>query len=200
MAYNISDFYNTAVQRDFARQFQFALVSIGNTNFLTENELVYVETASLPGKTITNVPVPYMGLSFNVPGTVNYPGSSNYAVTFRCDSNYLIRSQLEESLRILFDDATSTGDYGIPSAASTMSLALFNKGPVNGSRSVIRTYTMYGVWCQNLADAAYDIKDTGSVVQIQATIAYQYWRVAGATGTNTSLASVSKPGPFPSIR
>jgi hypothetical protein len=81
-AQTIQKFYSTAVQRDFARLFQFRLTSFGNVVFSTE-QYTYVETASLPGRTINNVQVPYMGLQFNVPGTVSYPGSTGYAVTFR---------------------------------------------------------------------------------------------------------------------
>ena len=91
MAQNISDFYRSVQQKDFARQFQFRLVKLANTNF-DEDTLVYVQTASLPGRAITNVPVPFMGLQFNVPGTVTYPNSNAYAVRFRCDANYDIRT------------------------------------------------------------------------------------------------------------
>jgi len=178
---NIQDFYDQAIKRDFARNFQFDLVRIGNTEFLDSQHLVYVETASLPGKTINNVAVPYMGLSFNVPGTVSYPGSAGYNVVFRCDADYRIRGRLEEALRMTFDDGTSTGEYGIPSKASTMQLALFDKGPVDGERHWLRDYVFYGVYVVALADAPYDIKDTGSIATINATIAYQYWRVKGGS-------------------
>lgn len=188
MNQDITAFYSAAVKNDFARQFQFALGQIGTTNFLKDEDLVYVETASLPGKQITNVPVPYMGLSFNVPGTVQYPGSAGYQLTFRCDQSYYIRSRLEESLRILFDDANSKGRYGIPGTNSQLSFHLMDK-----QRAIIRTYIMYGVWVQNLSDAAYNIGDTGTVVQIQATIAYQYWRVSSA-----GKANESDRAPFPS--
>ena len=68
MAQNISDFYRSVQQNDFARQFQFRVVQLANTNF-NESELIYVETANLPGRAINNVQVPFMGLNFNVPGT-----------------------------------------------------------------------------------------------------------------------------------
>ena len=61
MAQNISDFYRSVQQKDFARQFQFRLVQLANTNF-GEDTLIYVETATLPGRSITNVQVPFMGL------------------------------------------------------------------------------------------------------------------------------------------
>ena len=166
----IQNFYQTAASKDFARVFQFQLLSFGNVDF-NDAHLVYVETAALPGRTINNVPVPYMGLSFNVPGTASYPGSAGYAVTFRCDQDYDLRSALEAATFKSFDEATSTGDYKIPASSTTLTMALLDK-----ERTIVRAYTLYGVYIQALADAAYDIKDTGTVQTIQATLAYQFWR------------------------
>ena len=84
---SIQQFYNAASKHDFARVFQFQLDFLGNIPF-GESQLAYVETASLPGRSITNIAVPYMGLAFNVPGTATYPGSTGYNVTFRCDENF----------------------------------------------------------------------------------------------------------------
>ena len=172
---SIKQFYSSAQQRDFARQFQFRLRSFGNVLF-NEPDFVYVETASLPGRAITNVAVPYMGLSFNVPGSVTYPGSAGYNVSFRCDQNYNIRAALEAATFNTFDENNSTGDYNIPLNNQSMTLELLGKA-VNGEEpNVVRTYTMFGVYVVSLADAAYDIKDTGSIQTVAATLAYQFWR------------------------
>lgn len=68
----ITDFYRVAATREFARDFNFRVLSIntGGASTVTfdENDLVYVKTASLPERSITNIAVPYMGLNFNLPG------------------------------------------------------------------------------------------------------------------------------------
>ena len=173
MPQNITSFYKVAQTRDFARQFQFRLVQFGNTGFL-EDDLVYAETASLPGRQINNITVPYMGLQFNVPGTAAYPGSAGYNVTFRCDQNYDLRSVLEQATFDTFNDNSSTGDYNTPSDGSQLIMQLYNKNLVT-----VKEYTLYGVYIQSLGDTAYDIKDTGTVALINATIAYQFWRSTG---------------------
>lgn len=177
---NIQKFYTTAAQRDFARVFQFRLNSFGNVNFGPEH-LTYVETASLPGRQITNVPVAYMGLQFNVPGTVTYPGSAGYAVTFRCDQAYDLRAALEAATFNTFDEATSTGQYSAPSPSSVLTMELLDK-----KMNPIRYYTLYGVYVQSLADAAYDIKDTGTVQTVNATLAYQFWRSGSVSPVPTN--------------
>ena len=170
MAQNITSFYRVAQTRDFARQFQFRLVRFGNTGF-SEDDLVYVETASLPGRSIQPQTVPYMGLQFNVPGTATYPGSNGYQVTFRCDQRYDIRNVLEQNTFETFDDNDSTGDYNIPSDSSVLILQLFDK-----DQTTISEYTLYGVYVQSIADTAYNITDSGSIVTIPVTLAYQFWR------------------------
>jgi hypothetical protein len=190
MANNIQQFYQQAQQNDFARLFQFQLVRFGNTGFAAQNQLVYVETASLPGRSINNIPVPYMGLSFNVPGTASYPGSAGYNVTFRCDQEYNIRNVLEANTFNTFSDSTSTGSYSIPNQGSDIILWLLDK---NGA--MVREYTLFGAYVQALQDTAYDVKDTGTIATVQATIAYQFWRVTAQTQSPAGALGV--PAPFP---
>jgi len=185
----IQKFYTTAAQRDFARLFQFRLMSFGPISFQSEH-LAYVETASLPGRTITNVQVPYMGLQFNVPGTVTYPGSNAYQVLFRCDQNYDLRSVLEAATFQVFDESDSTGEYNLPGNESTLTMALLDK-----KMEAVRYYTLFGVYIQALADTAYDIKDGGAVATIQATLAYQFWR--SGTGTESGGAPINVGADIP---
>lgn len=173
MAYEtspIQKFYSVAQNRDFARLFQFKLISFGDIIF-NDNHFVYVESASIPGRSITNIPVTYMGMDFNTPGTVKYPGSAAYNVTFRCDQRYDIRAALEASTFNTFDESTSMGNYGVPGTDRTLTMQLFNK-----EMRPVRHYSLYGVWVQSIADTAYDVKDTGTVQTVQCTLAYQFWR------------------------
>lgn len=168
---NIGTFYQIARERDFARKFQFRVVQLGVAGVKPE-DLIYAETASLPGRTINNITVPYMGLTFNVPGVASYPGSAGYQIVFRCDKDYHLRSLLEQESFRTFDEASSTGQYSIPGRDSVLSLVLTNKQNI-----AIRQYNLYGCYVQSLADEGYDIKDTGNVVSINATIAYQFWDI-----------------------
>ena len=170
MPNNIQNFYRQAQTVDFARLFQFQLVKFGNLNLT--NQLVYVETASLPGRQINNIQVPYMGLQFNVPGTASYPGSAGYNVTFRSDQNYNIRNVLEASTFNTFSDSSSTGTYATPAQGSDIVLQLLDKTGLP-----VREYTLFGAYVQALQDTAYDVKDTGTIATVQATIAYQFWRI-----------------------
>jgi hypothetical protein len=180
MAQHISDFYTQVQAKDFARQFQFRVVEMANTNF-GEDTFVYLQTGNLPGRAINNVQVPFMGLNFNVPGTASYPGSESYAVTFLCDQNYNIRSVLENATFNTFDDGTSTGNYNIARNSSVISLDLLGKG---GSGNVVRQYTLYGAYVVSVGESTYTLGDNGTLQTIPAVLAYQYWRVT-KTGIST---------------
>lgn len=171
MAQNISDFYRSVQQNDFARQFQFRVVQLANTNF-GESELIYLETANLPGRSITNVQVPFMGLQFNLPGTAQYPNSNAYSVRFRCDADYDIRTVLENATFNTFDDSTSTGNYNIARNSSVITMNLLNK-----SGGTARQYTLYGAYVASVGEMMFNLGDAGTIQTVDATLAYQYWRV-----------------------
>lgn len=186
---DIQQFYGVAQRKDFARQFQFRLIDFGPIKFA--EELVYIETASLPGRQINNVTVPYMGLQFNTPGTVSYPGSDAWNIVFRCDQNYAIRDALELATVQTFDDATSTGAYGIPTQDVTLTMQLLGK-----KQEVKRTYTLYGVWIKSIDAANYDIKDNGAIQTVNCSLAYQFWRVNGRPGGGGNQLDPINPGQF----
>lgn len=178
MAHNIKEFYRVARSRDFARQFQFRLTQLGDVP-LPSDFLIYVEAATLPGKQINNVQVPFMGLNFNIPGTESFPNSGGYSVTFRCDQDYNIRRLLEDYMEFTFSHKNSTGNFNTPSAGSIIELELTGKtmagGPGGGEPIEIRKYRMYGAYVQSLGDVNYTAGDNGAIVSFPVTLAYQFW-------------------------
>ena len=170
----IENFYDAAITNDFARNNLFRVIALGGTR-LSINELMYVTSTTLPGRSITNIPVPFMGLSFNVPGTATYPNSQGWQITFRVPQNLSIRRKFEDWTKQVFDDANSTGAYNIPSkdASNQVILALLDK-----QGNPLRTYTLFGAYCQTVGDLTLNITTAGEVLEQQITLAYQYWRLA----------------------
>jgi hypothetical protein len=172
--YGIENFYNVAANNDFARTNLFRVTRLGDQRF-EDGELLYVESTTLPGRSITNIPVPFMGLVFNVPGTATYNNSGAYSVTFRIPQGLSVRRKFEQWSREIFNDIDSSGEYSIPSNAVTnqMEMVLIDK-----KGEALRTYTFYGVYCQNIGDINLDITTAGEIMKQQATLAYQYWRLS----------------------
>ena len=164
---NIQTFYQNAKANDFARDFQFRIVALGP---FTESDLVYLTTAILPGKTISNQPVPYMGLDFNIPGSVKYDGSAAWQVTFRCDESLNIHTKMENWIKTIFDDQTSTGNYNTPREISSMDL-------LDKNFNATRRYNFIGMYPVTLGVINYDIKGAGTPLEFPCTFAYQYYRL-----------------------
>jgi len=171
MSNKITDFYQAAQKQEFARNFQFRILSMPGI-IKNDEQLVYLETATLPGRAIANIGVPFMGLQFNIPGTANYPGSDNWSVTFRCDAKYDIRNALIKQTRNTFDDKTSTGEYDTPNYTSTVHLQLFDK-----TFTKITEYSLIGAYVVSVGENAYDVGDNGSIVKVTASLAYQFWQI-----------------------
>lgn len=171
----IENFYDAAIVKDFARQNLFRVLSLAGTNF-SQQELLYVSSTTLPGRSITNVPVPFMGLQFNVPGTAQYTNSNAWQITFRVPSDLSIRKKFEDWTKFIFDDRLSTGSYSIPSKSpqGQIVLVLLDK-----SGNPLREYTLYGAYCQNVGDLTVNLTSAGEIMEQQVTMAYQYWRLTG---------------------
>jgi len=171
MSQTISDFYRVAQQRDFARDYMLRVVSLGNDT-LNEDDFVYITTATLPSRSITNQTATYMGLPFNFPGTVTYPGSNAWAVQFRNDKGGLIRKKLEDwQINQIFDDSSSTGNLSVRGTESIIQL-----NQVDDKLNIVNTYKLYGAYIQNLGTVDYNVAGTGAPLNFTATLAYHYWR------------------------
>lgn len=171
----IQNFYQIATERDFTRKFSFRILGIDpgdatNVSF-DENDLVYVRTAQLPAREITEVTVPYMGLNFHIPGSVVYPGSEAYSMEFYCDINSKIRQKFEDWSRDVFDDVTSTGNYFAPKQTATIDMV-----QLDNQMNRVSQYQLVGVSPRNIGPLEYDTTNGGEFVTFTATIAYHYFR------------------------
>ena len=170
---NIQNFYRAAADRDFSRDFLFRVtqMQLQGVPALDEGDLIYVRAASLPGRNISNVTVPYMGLNLNVPGSVNYPGSEGYNISFYLDADSNLRNYFEQASRSLFDDQTSTGEYGTPDDDFFLQLAQLDK-----ELEPVAEYKLVGASLRNVNSINYEIATgTGTTVNIDTTIAYHFY-------------------------
>lgn len=165
----IRNFYDAAIKRGFLRDYHFRVIRAGN--WLNADDFLYMTTASLPGRTVTSIQVPYMGLNFQVPGTANYNQNAGWPVTFRCDETLNIRSKLETWSRAAFDDITSTG-ANIPDKGADNQITLVT---LDGRGDAQKQITLIGAWPVDIGNASFKMDGNGTVVTINVTIAYQYW-------------------------
>lgn len=176
----ITNFYDQAVERDFSRDINFRVTNIvpgpGAPDItFSENDLVYAKGGTVPGRDIQNITAKYMGLNFNIPGVVAYPGSDGYTLEFYCDRASELRQKFEEWSRALFNDTNSTGNYQVPSKESYLVMAQLNPDftTVNGG-----TYKLVGVSIRKVGELKYAVADgTGAPVSFSVTMAYHYYEI-----------------------
>ena len=169
----ILDFYKVAQTKDFARNYQFRVLDVSNKGapIFTEDQLVYATSASIPGKRIKPVNVPYSGFNFNIPGPVEYNLTTGYQIAFYLDAQSSARIAMENWIQETFDESLSTGDQTLHND-STITLA-----QLDGEFEVIRTYKLFGVFPTEAPDVAYTINaNDGNVVTFNANFAYQFFR------------------------
>ena len=171
----IQGFYTQAQAKDFARNNLFRVLNInfgsGTDVSFDESDLVYANTATLPGKTIGNIAVPYMGLNFNVPGTVTYDNSESYTIQFKSDESHNLREKFLQVQNDTFDDADSTGNYFMPTSDAVIDLVLLDK-----ELNKVAQYQLVGCSIRNVGPQSYDMTAPGEIVTFDVTIAYHYFR------------------------
>lgn len=172
----ISDFYSKAYDRDFSRDFQMRVVDLGP---IRKDDNIFIRTATLPGYSITNHQVPFMGLQFNVPGSGTFPNSASWQVTVLADQNLDIRYKFIEWQRNVFnafagDTDNSVGSRTVnaynPKRDEVGLLTVFDK-----YGKEVRGIKLVGVYPVSVDDLSYDMKGSGAPQEFNVTLAYQWW-------------------------
>lgn len=166
------DFFRVSQQRGFSRDFMMRVTSLGDDS-LNEDDMIYITTKTLPSRLIANQQATFMGLPFNVPGTVSYPGSDSWSVVFRNDMKGIVRKKLEDwQTNKVFDDETSIGDLSVRGRDKLIQLEL-----INDKQEILNTYKLYGAYIKDIgALEGYNLEGNGSIMTFTAQIAYHFWR------------------------
>ena len=177
----IRTFYKEAVSREFSRDFLFKVsqLRVGRIG-LDPTDLVYVKAAKLPERTLADIDVKYMGVSFHLPGVPTYGEAASYPLTFYCDAaSELHHEFLKESART-FNDGSSTGAYDIASTTSIIQLSQLDK-----QLNQIRDFTLIGASIRKVGGIEYNIAEgTGAPVTFEVSFGYHYF-TATAPAVNT---------------
>lgn len=186
----IQDFYQQASTRNFARDFQLRIINfiVNGVDQIGPEDLVFLKSASLPGKTITVQNAPFMGLNFNIPGAVTFDSSNSWPVTFYCSQDYNLRKLFEQSIGDTFDQETSVGflePRGLQDYKITLALLDDNLEPIS-------TYDLLGCFVTNVGAINFNTTGSGAIQDVTANIAYQYWvseNLGGGLGVQRGIRS-----------
>tara|TARA_R110002096_G_scaffold117951_3_gene255509 strand:+ start:5746 stop:6282 length:537 start_codon:yes stop_codon:yes gene_type:complete len=175
MATTIQNFFTRAAEKQFSRDFLFRVRQIdlvGGVSFNGDEDLVYARTAQLPGRVIQNQTVSYYGQEFQLPGRATYEGAEGYMLQFYHDEDCELRTKFEAASRAVFNNETSTGQYGMPGDESVINLVQIDK-----QLNDVRNIELVGASIRSIGDVSYNIADgTGEVVDFEVTFAYHFYR------------------------
>jgi hypothetical protein len=186
----IQDFYQQASTRNFARDYQLRIISfiVNGIDQIEEKDLVFLKTATLPGKSIAVQNAAFMGLNFNIPGDVMFDSSSNWTATFYCSQDYNLRKLFEKSMEDTFDQETSAG-FLRPRDLQKYKITL---ALLDDKLNPIMTYNLLGCFVTNVGPINFNMTGSGAVQDVTANIAYQYWvseKVGNGVGVARGLTS-----------
>ena len=185
----IRDFYKQATTRGLARDFQFRVVTFKvNGIEIGPSDLVFLKTASLPGKSINTTAAPFMGLDFQIPGTVKFDGNAGWPVKFYCSQDYRLRTLLEVSVQDTFSERSSLGNM----EPRDLDFNIIKLSLVDDIMREIKTYTLHGAFINKIDETGYDMTGSGKIQEVGASIAYQYWSTSPTSDVSYGRRAVEQ--------
>jgi hypothetical protein len=176
---SIRSAYEVYTQHDFSRGFQWRLIDMSGVPEYVVRELLdkpfgkgglyYINTATVPGRTLGDADVTYQGFPFRIPGPVQYQGT--WPLTFKTPSDYLGRNALERWHFEIFSDETSCGRFKVPCPNATIDFGLMNH-----ECRIIRQYRLVGIYPHSIGEISYDVAEGVQVTTFNVEFKYQWWR------------------------
>lgn len=179
----LQDFYLTATERGFARDFHLRVTQIGDST-LGNEDLIYIRSATIPERVITTDSVYFRGFKYNVPLTASYPGSDSWTIEILMDKKYEIYDKLEKWHRSYFNENTFIGRE-IPTFDKIIELIA-----IDDQLNTIKKYRLYGCFPCKLGSIKYNLGGAGAPVSVELTLAYQYWTSETISVSNAQSQSL----------
>ncbi len=131
----------------------------------------YCQSTSLPGRTVTQSTVSWLGMSFQVPNGMTYTHSMNLRVT--CDPKMQLREAFEAWMDV-YGSSTAVGGGAkrLPSEDVKLVLEMTNEKTNDPDGSV---YELVGCWPSVIGDMEFG-QGSSELATVPITITYQYYR------------------------
>jgi len=162
----LQSFYNAInTYGGFLTQHQFQLY-IPNLN---NGQVVYVQSAELPGKAITTGETHLMGFPIKVATGITY--TQEWPITVRCDQGMSIRTSFENWSNQIASLAANAGG-ALGTLASNVDAQMYLLGEDN--QTIEATYILKGVYPTNIGATTFEQGSNG-IATFNVTLTFQYW-------------------------
>ena len=180
----------TFAQHDFSRNNQLRLLNMSSTvpdyvrsewlySPTGQNGAVYITSATLPGRTVKDLPVTVMGFDFHTPGQVAYDQPNPWTVTAKVPADFLGYNAMVRWQYAMVNESTMCGAPRFICPDSTIDVAVL--GPDCSIQRVIR---LIGVWPTTIGQIQYNNENTDAVT-FDFGLHYMRWEPVAITDTGS---------------
>jgi hypothetical protein len=189
-SYSFLQFYNVALREGFARSYLFRVKNISNVPL--GDALIYVTSGKIPDRKINTATVNYQSYSFRVPMNADYPDKENWQLNFYCDKNYFIRGILEEWSKNIYNPDT----FSTKKEFTAYDLEMVLLEPTETELKEKRIYRLIGCIPTLISTPQYNIKTSGEIMTVNASLAFQYVETADVKTAAKPLTFIDKINKF----
>lgn len=196
MAFNVQDF-RASLQFDGARASLFqvemtfpAVVATGGlapgaVGGASQQVTFKAKSSSLPGDTVSSIPVNYFGREIKVAGTRTFP---DWSFTVINDEDFLIRNTFERWMSGINSHVGNLRMGAMATAAGYQADAFITQFAKTGEP--IKTYRMVGAFPIDVAAIDLDWASGDQIEEFGVTFAYQWWESILTTDSTTAASGI----------
>ena len=126
-----------------------------------------IKAASLPGQTITPLPVTFQGMTVNIAGDRTY---ETWATTVYNDNDFSVKGAIEEWMQEIVPYASSNGTVGYEYMADRATVTQLDRAD-----NIIATYEFFNMWPTALGAITLDSSTGDAVEEFEATWVYSHF-------------------------
>ena len=154
-----------------------------NTN-LTEAVTFKAKATSLPGDSVSAIPVQYFGREIKVQGNRSFP---DWSITVINDENFSIRNAFERWMSAMNTHVSNVKLFP-PGGAAYQTDATVKQYAKTGE--IIKTYNIVGLFPTDVSAIDLDWGSTDQIEEFAVTFSYQWWQSVGTTEAVSTVSGV----------
>jgi hypothetical protein len=143
---------------------------------------------SLPGDSVSSIPVNYFGREIKVAGTRTFP---DWSITVINDENFLIRNSMEIWMNGINSHVGNLRAGDLATSVQYQGDALVNQYAKTGE--LIKQYKMVGLFPIDVAAQDLDWASGDQIEEFGITFAYQWWETVATPVNGTITAGPGSP-------
>lgn len=165
-------FYQTSTERGFSRDFQARVTNLVlNGAELSQKDLVYLKSFTLPEKRQNITTVKYYGVDIHSTGLRDYGDSKRWDLTFYCDQSLFLKRWFDDRLESVATNSDNRINANpVPGETNYAVISV-----VNDNLEPLVTYKLIGLFVVGVPGLTYSLDGAGKVLELKVTLGFQKW-------------------------